>query len=305
MLDRMPEERVIDRKSLEYRLEETQKKLNAIKDYEKIKPIRPRLTFSGEPVLSSRGALADFLPGAFRTFIGATYAVAASLTGKPLHKTGPLPDRGKHPVLIIGPAIGSFGFEMEIVKPEEMASPSEGRQLELFDFEDSSAIERSIKIIIELFKRSAHDTNEAVAEIVEQIDSRAIKSVEKFLTYTTKHNAYCALSVDKDVKFRYRDIESINRSKKILSSSNFQMSRESFAGCFIGVLPKARRFEFRVSDTKEVLRGKILDAAPEEIEEFARTHLYSDISVEMGVYRVGDSNPRYSLDTVHILTTPP
>lgn len=194
---------------------------------------------------------------------------------------------------------------MEIIKPDEIKNSTEARQLELLDFEGSSVTEQSIKIIIELFKRSAHSTNEAVAEIVEQIDSRAIKSVEKFLNYTTRHNAYCALSVDKDWKFRYRDIESINRSKRILSSSNFQKSRESFRGCFIGVLPKARRFEFRVSDTKDVLKGKILDAVPEEIERFAKTYLYSDVSAEIEVYRVGDSKPRYSLDIFHLSTTPP
>jgi hypothetical protein len=298
MLEKIPEERVIDRKNLEYRLKEVQEKLNAIKEHEKIKPVRPRLTFNGEPVLSNRGGLADFLSGALRRFINATYTVAASLIGKPLSDTGRLPDSGKNPILVVGSAAGSFGFELEIIKPDGMNDPHETRQMELFDIEDSSLIEESIKIIIELFKRSANDSNEAVAEIVEKIEPRAIRSIEKFLNFTTKHNAFCAVVIDKDVQFRYRDINSIIRSKEMLSPSNFKEETRPFTGHFIGILPETRRFEFRVSGTGEVVKGKILKIPSKEIEDFNKNSLFNNVSVDMKVYRIGDSKPRYSVEAL-------
>jgi hypothetical protein len=298
MLERIPKERVIDRKSLEYRLKEIQEKLDAIKECEKIKPVRPRLTFNGGPVLSNRGGLADFLSGALRMFIKATYTVAASLIGRPLSDTGRLPGSGENPILLVGSAVGSFGFELEIIKPDDMNDPNEIRQRELFDTDDSSLIEESIKIIIELFKRSANDSNEAVAEIVEKVEPRAIRSIEKFLTFTTKHNAFCAVAIDKDVQFRYRDINSIIRSKEMLSPGNFKEETRSFAGHFIGILPKTRRFEFRVSDTDEVIKGKILKIPSNDIEDFNKNYLFNNISVDMKVYRIGDSKPRYSVETL-------
>jgi hypothetical protein len=298
MLGRIPKERIIDRKNLEYRLKEVQEKLDAIREYEKIKPLRPRLTFNGEPILSHRGGLADFLSGALRMFINATYTVAASLIGRPLSDTGRLPDSGKNSILVVGSAVGSFGFELEIIKSDNMDDPSETRQMELFDIEDSSFLEESIKIIIELFKRSANDSNEAVAEIVEKIEPRAIRSIERFLTFTIKHNAFCAVAIDKDIQFRYRDIDGIIRSKQMLSPSNFKEETRPLAGCFIGILPETRRFEFRVSDTNEVIKGKILNIPSKKIEDFNKNSLFNNVSVDMKVYRIGDSKPRYSVETL-------
>jgi hypothetical protein len=61
----------------------------------------------------------------------------------------------------------------------------------------------------------------------------------------------------------------------------------------VGVLPLGRRFEFKLSRTGEVIRGKIAPAIadPDEINQ----HLHRPYEISVMATQVGNGKPRYVL----------
>ena len=111
LLAAIPEGNVIERMSLESRLESARAALAALPQ-QMIAP-KARLTFRGKPVFGSHGIAADFGGKAAGAFSDAFAAVAAGLS-ESLRDMGPIPNRDKNQLVITSTAIGSFGFEFEL-----------------------------------------------------------------------------------------------------------------------------------------------------------------------------------------------
>src|SRR6266702_8707634 len=118
MLDKIPVENVIDRMSVEARLQDVEARLSAVR-VDLIEPAHAKLTFRGKPVVGSHGIFADFGAAAVTKFIDAVACVAASISA-PLAATGPIPNREQNQLLITSTAIGSFGFELEEYRGEQL-----------------------------------------------------------------------------------------------------------------------------------------------------------------------------------------
>ncbi|MEO5333878.1 MAG: hypothetical protein H7839_17840 [Magnetococcus sp. YQC-5] len=277
ILASIPEEDVIDRMSLESRLEAAKEALAA-------QPRRPaakaRLTFRGKPVFGSHGMTADFGAKAAGTFSDAFAAVAASLN-EGLRAMGPIPNRDRNHLLITGTAIGSFGFEFELPSPQ---------QLSLFPDEDAGNAMAKIQT---LFKLTAEGSDDEMAEIIEEIHPRAVKKIYDFLDMLVQQQAWCGLEFA-DHFFRYSSYDQLKTASERLKDDNIQERQEKFQGEFQGVLPGGRSFEFKLSDQDGVIRGKI-DPAIKDPHILYRLWLHRPMTVQFNVMQVGQGRPRFTL----------
>lgn len=280
MLKDIPEENVIDRLSLEQRLECAINLLNELVEDE---PKRARLTFRGDPVVGSHGIVADFAAKASSSFNDAIAAVAAGLSDQ-LRYMGPIPNRNSNQLLITGTAVGSFGFEFEV--------PSGGDdQLELLS--EPTMAELAIDKVKKLFELSAVGSDDQVAELVDEIHPRAVKKVYDFLDQLLQNNAWCGLEFN-DSYFKYQDIGQLDSSAKRLKADNIKESRETYSGLFLGILPTSRNFEFQTSD-RVVIRGKI-GSEIEDADVLNKDYLRKPVATTFSVIQVGQARPRFTLE---------
>lgn len=284
LLATIPESRVIERMSLESRLEAAKAALAATPQRLASKA---RLTFRGRPVVGSHGIAADFGGKAAGALSDAFAAVAAALS-EGLQAMGPIPGRDKHPLLITGTAMGSFGFEFELPAAEPGLFP-----------ESEKANEAMAKIEA-LLRLAAEGSDDAVAEVIEEVHPRAVRKVHDFLELLVQQQAWCGLEFG-ERSFRYADFEQIKASCERLKDSNIHESVEAFRGQFQGVLPTGRTFEFRLADQTGLIRGKV-DQGIDEPEVLNREWLHKPVTVTLNVMQVGQGRPRFtlmSLDDLH------
>ena len=174
LLAAIPEENVIERMSLEARLQAA-KDLLATLPQSREAP-KARLTFRGKPVFGSHGISADFGAKAAGAFSDAFAVVAAGLS-EGLQHIGPIPNRDRNQLLITGTAIGSFGFEFEL--------PTQPATL----FPELQKAEEAMKKIENLFRLAAEGSDDDIAEVIDEIHPRAGKKVFEFLDLLVQQQA--------------------------------------------------------------------------------------------------------------------
>lgn len=280
LLASLPPDHIIERMSLESRLQSAQASLAALPKQAESKA---RLTFRGKPVLGSHGIAADFSGKAVAAFSDAFVAVSAGLT-EGLRDMGPIPNRDKNQLLITGTAIGSFGFEFELPTPEPMLFPEMDQPRE------------AMSRIESLFRLAAEGSDDEMAEVISEIHPRAVRKVYEFLDLLVQQRAWCGLEFGERF-FRYANYEQLQASCERLKDDNIQEREESYQGEFQGVLPTGRTFEFRLSDQKEIIRGKV-DRAIEDPDVLNRDWLHKSVIVAFDVMQVGQGRPRYTLTSL-------
>lgn len=284
LLAAIPEGNVIERLSLESRLESARAALAVMP--QQIAP-KARLTFRGRPVFGSHGIAADFGGKAAGAFSDAFAAVAAGLSDG-LSYMGPIPNRDKNQLLITGTAIGSFGFEFELPSPEPSL---------LLETEKTQEAMAKIEA---LFRLAAEGTDDEVAEVIEEVHPRAVKKVYEFLELLVQQQAWCGLEFG-DRFFRYADYEQIKASCARLKSDNIREREETYRGEFQGVLPTGRTFEFRLADQNGLIKGKV-DLAIDDPDILNREWLHKPVTVKLNVMQVGQGRPRFALMTLNDLS---
>lgn len=242
------------------------------------RPATVKLTYRGAPVWGTHGVLAEFGATATKAFSVAITAIAASISCA-LADKGPIPNRSTNQLLIIGPARGSFGFELEEIPAD--------RQL---DIEGTTAVSQAIDILTELLEATTK-SDEELSEPVSKLADRAIAAISDFLNELTENDASCSVTTSTR-SFQFSDVSQIRRSKERLSRDNIKEADEVFTGSFVGVLPDKRAFEFRTTGG-EVIYGRI----PSEIMNPTdiNKHLYQQLTIEVIARRIGSSSPRYRL----------
>lgn len=285
ILKDMPPGDVIERFAFEQRLAAAEAELLDA-DQPGSNPESLTLTFRGSPVDGSKGIYADFGGKAASSFSEAYSAILAALNSK-LQYMGPIPDRGKHPLKIVGTAVGSFGFEMELPVDNDL-------------FADYSGSDQAIEILKGLLKVSAIGSDDEIAEIVQEIHPRAVRKVADFLQTLRENNAWCGLEF-RDDYFRYKNIEELSISEGRLREDNIVESEDRFLGEFQGFLPQGRTFEFVVSADKAVIRGKI-DKSIVDPDALNREWLHKPLNAKFTVVQVGQGRPRYTLVSMNDLT---
>ncbi len=277
MIAETPLDEVIDRASLQARLEEVVAEL-AVLPAPVREPARVRLTFRGKPVVGRHGIFAEFGLAAVNGFTNAVAAMASSLSG-PLAQTGPIPGRDQHQLLITRTALGSFGFELEEHRPG---------QLEL---EELSPVARALEKTHRLL-RATLGTDDELADSAEEVDQRALQQVRSFLATLADHEATCAVRYG-DLDARFDDLSQVRRGLERLSQANLREAELVLAGAFQGVLPKSRTFEFVPADGGPLVKGRIGPgvAAPARLNQLLDRH----VSIKVMATTVGNGRPRYVL----------
>jgi hypothetical protein len=286
LLAAIPEGNVIERMSLESRLESARAALAALPQ-QMIAP-KARLTFRGKPVFGSHGIAADFGGKAAGAFSDAFAAVAAGLS-ESLRDMGPIPNRDKNQLVITSTAIGSFGFEFELPAPDPSSL-----------FPETEKAQEAMAKIEALFRLAAEGTDDEVAEVIEEVHPRAVKKVYEFLDLLVQQQAWCGLEFA-DRFFRYADYEQIKASSERLKADNIQEREETYRGEIQGVLPTGRTFEFRLADQEGLIKGKV-DLAIADPDVLNREWLHKPVTVKLNVMQVGQGRPRFTLMTLDDLS---
>ena len=275
-LSETPETARLTRMSIEARLRKVEAELAALPVDERA-PARARLTFDGVPVIRSHGIFADFGMKAVNSFTEAVASVAASLTA-PLAAMGPIPNRDQNQLLITGTAVGSFGFELEEYRTEQLTL-------------DSSPVANALERTQALLQSTLGD-DEALADIASETDPRALDKVRAFLRVLADNNAICALQCG-GRGVRFTDVGQVNRSLARLAADNLHESEEQLHGEFIGVLPNSRSFEFKLASDQQIIRGKV---SPRLLNvDDINGHLNQAVQIEVTKTQVGNGRPRYLL----------
>jgi hypothetical protein len=278
MLAETPEEELIERRSLTARLDSIAKALEGAAP-DTSRPARARLTFRGRPVVGSHGIFAEFGTFATKAFTDAVALIAASFDTE-LSATGPIPNRGQNQLLITRTATGSFGFELEEYREDQLP------------FEEESPVAQALARVQELFESAASGTDDDLTEAASGQDARVLATIRDFLKKLADNDAVCALDfAGRSVGFR--DVGSVRRSLERLQQDNVHETPRRYRGTFLGILPRRRTFEFEVEETREVLAGKIASqyAEPAAINR----HLGEAIEVEFTETRLGSGRPRFVL----------
>lgn len=279
MLADIPAEDVLDRMSIEGRLDFIEKEMSEAPKLLQREPARARLTFRGRPVVGNHGIFAEFGATAISKFSDAVATVAASL-GTALSPTGPIPNRDQNQLLITSTAIGSFGFELEEYLSDQLPLVDGPSSLE-------QALEQS-QILLEGTLGSDDDLADSVAGT----DPRALGALRAFLDTLATAEATCAVEY-RDKVVRFSDVGQVRRSLERLSKDNLHEEEQWLEGEFMGILPKSRTFEFQVVDQKEFLKGKIGSSIVNPFE--LNTILNQQVKIKVMTTRVGSGRPRYVL----------
>ena len=283
LLDNIPLDNVIDRLGIESRLEEVEYELGCINPFHITK--KARLTFRGGPVVGSQAISAIFASKATDFFANAVAAVSAGLTGA-LHFKGPIPDKNINNLMITGTAIGSFGFEFELPKPDN------------FDLcPEQSIVEKAVDDIRALFEVSATGSDDDLSDLVEEIHPRAISKIYDFLNYLNEQDAKCGLEFNNKF-FRFSSKQQLESALSRLNNNNIHEEIVTYKGVFSGALPASRNFEFETEIDKELIKGKISkDISQPEL--IVKNWLLKPVKVKFTVITIGNSKPKFILKSLN------
>lgn len=275
MLASIERGRVIERVGLEARAEALRSELAALED----ELPRVVLTFRGEPVVGARSILAEFGGKAAALFSEAVATVSASLSTE-LGNAGPLPQGADRQLRIVGTAIGSFGFELELPPRETLPG------LPLPEMRD--AVESTLALI-----QSAEAGDEdALSELIAEIHPRAAAKVRAFVKHVVDRNAGFAVRFG-DHRAAVPDAQEGRAVLEALREDQITQRELSIEGALSGVLPDARRFEARASDGA-LLSGRI-DRSAGDPEELLTTWRGRTAQLEVRETRVRAARPSYVL----------
>ena len=275
-LEKLPATALLTRSSMESQMQVVEQRLEFTD-----RPPGPRvavLTFRGKPVVASQGIFAEFGARATEAFIEAVVTTACSLAG-PVASAGPLPGRDQFRFLITGTATGSFGFTLE--EHSSGASP----------VEEQSIAAHALEMTCSLLEISARGTDEELADCVSAMNPRSIEAIRGFLNLLAADDAACTLVLGRR-NFAFQDLSEVRRSLTRLDRDHLHEQTRTLSGKFIGVLPKARTFEFELADSAEIIRGKIELVVDVDL---INRHLMEAAEVEFQETKVGNGKPRYRL----------
>ena len=149
---------------------------------------------------------------------------------------------------------------------------------------------------MDLLVLAATGSDDDLSALINEIHPRAVRKMADFLKYLLDHGAWCGFEF-KERKFKFSGTEQVQRSFERIKDENIKKTEELLAGRFQGVLPKERTFEFWVSNTQNVIRGKIgMDI--QDPFEINKTFLDRSVKTIFSVLQVGQARPRYTLEKI-------
>lgn len=199
------------------------------------------LLFYGRPVDGSKGIDAEFAGKALQSYQAALSKHMNSMAGRALGRRGPVPERKLSRMNIVDVVHGSFGFQLE----------EDNDELEMFDTSLRDAVHAISGILNDIASPSEADFE----RVIEEIDSRTFLSVKSLIELLRNEDARFRI-VEDDVDQEFDRVK-IERAYERVESTEVTENEEQIAGVLVGILPVARRFEFHLEGTKEIISGPI------------------------------------------------
>ena len=136
-------------------------------------------------------------------------------------------------------------------------------------------------------------SDDELADAATGTDPRVVAAVRAFLDNLITNEAVCTVALG-DRTFSFRDVGEVRRSWERLGQDNLSEESQTYSGTFQGVLPKRRTFEFRATNTDEIITGKIGPGISDV--DALNQHLHLRARIEVLATRVGNGRPRYVLN---------
>jgi len=241
MLRSLPANDFVGRIGFESRLEEARSKLAEIEAHEE-RQASVALYFSGEPVIGSRGIQAEFGATIIYSYQDLIGKVWATLAGGNLSLRGQIRDKDAAQLHITNLVHGSFGFLLE-----ELDQDGEP----LFASPLKEAADKTTEYLLQF----ADEDEQPFTRLTEEINPRVFTAIRDFIRPIYRGNAVFRL-VEGDVDKSF-DRPAVERAYNRAEATEIEDQDVSVEGELIGVVPYARRFEFRTYPGNELVSGKV------------------------------------------------
>ena len=200
------------------------------------------LLFSGDPVYGSRSIAADFASSVLKSFQDlVTKRIAAEEFGK-LGARGRVPERTRSTLAIRELVRGSMGFVLE----------ETSRNAEIAE----TPIKKAIDEVTEIISHAAAESDSEFEASVETLDARMLISLRDF--FQALDDGGASVRIVEDERDASLDSQAVHRARLRVEATDVQDTEsETVVGELLGLLPESRRFEMKLFDTGEVIKGNV------------------------------------------------
>lgn len=257
LLKQMPKNDILGKIGFESRFNELKEALSRLeKTSENLANIA--LFFGGKPVIGSKAIDAEFASDILGIYQELLTKITTS-ENNVLGLRGPVKDKKSAKLHITSVVHGSFGF-----------------QLEELDAANYSLFPSPLKIasdkLTEIMLSFANGTEEDYSNTVDVLNIRVFSSLRSF--FKSLHNNEAEFRIVEGKYDRSLDRNAIERAFERIESTAIEEEESEIEGELLGIIPIARRFEFKKHPSAEIITGKIdMFFGQEYLERISKEHL--------------------------------
>jgi hypothetical protein len=270
LLDRVGDRDVMSRFGLQDQLDELNEELAKIEAAPMETLASAALFFGGKPVAGSQGIESGFAGSAVGQFQDLVSMIHAHDTVG-LAERGTVPQRASSTLHITNIVRGSFGFLLEEMRP----------QLQIID----SSLKTAVGEATRLLEAFGEDDEEQFRTVVEDIDQKVLATTGEFFDLMRKSGATVRLvSGSTDRSF---SSDAVARAVDRARTTTVVDATDTVSGQLAGVLPESHQFEFRTTDERGTIRGKVdRDLTPHQLGLFNKEYVNVQARARLKVKRV-------------------
>lgn len=243
LLETIPAKRFFERMGLESRAADLQEELRLFDAVPLHERTKVSIFFGGRPVVGSIGIDARFAAHAIQNYQEIVSRVFAKQLVGELGATGPIPLEDQSHLHITDLPRGSFGFQLEDLRPEaSLALFPEAPPL-------TEAVERANAIIA-----AVSESDEAFADAIDEVGDRVHSAIRGFFNVIANAGATFRLESAK-MKLTF-DTARVSTAVARASAEFTEEVDIPMPGTFLGVLAGSGKFEHR-TDSGSLLAGRI------------------------------------------------
>lgn len=241
LLENLPDGDLVGRSTFEARLGDIDRALGEV-EHRLDTTGSVALLFAGSPVHGARSIDSVFATRAISVFQDlVTKEVAMSELGS-LGGRGPVPKRAQVNLAISELVRGSLGFVLEENCPSDQIA--------------DTVTKIAIDDVTRLLERTASENDADFEEAVETLDSRLLVSLKDF--FTTLDDFQATVRIVESAREASFDPAAVHRGRVRMDSTKIEEKEsESLIGELLGLLPESRRFEMRLRDSVEIIKGNV------------------------------------------------
>lgn len=200
------------------------------------------LMFSGDPVFGSRSIGADFSASVLRSFQDLISKQISSEEFGRLGARGRIPERTASALSIRELVRGSVGFVLE--ETAQNAATVD------------TPIKKAIEDVTVVIAQAAAESDDEFEASIETLDPRMLVSLRDF--FRTLDDGGAAVRIVEDDRDAALDSQAVKRARNRVDATDVQDTEsDTVVGELLGLLPDSRRFEMKLLDSGEVIRGTV------------------------------------------------